>query len=94
MSAEESRSGRGVPWDQYGELILPSRGPRFERYSEAEPQVSAARAPEAPQASSIEAVPEREAESAPAGRTLPREGEQGQIKLRTSGGKLGYAPPA
>ena len=62
MSAEESRSGRGVPWDQYGELILPSRGPRFERYSEAESQVASTRAPEAPQASSIEAVPEREGE--------------------------------
>ena len=94
MSAEESRSGRGVPWDQYGELIQPSRGPRFERYSEAEPQVTSARAPEARQASSIEAVPEREGESAPAGRRLPREGEQQRIKLRTSGGKLGYAPPA
>lgn len=94
MSAEESRSGRGVPWDQYGELIQPSRGPRFERYSEAEPQVTSARAPQARQASSIEAVPEREGESAPAGRRLPREGEQGRIKLRTSGGKLGYAPPA
>ena len=62
MSAEESRSGRGVPWDQYGELILPPRGPRFERYSEAEPQATSARAPEAPQTSPIEAVPEREGE--------------------------------
>ena len=94
MSAEESRSGRSVPWDQYGELILPPRGPHFERYSEAEPQVTSARTPEARQASSIEAIPEREGESAPAGMRLPREGEQGRIKLRTSGGKLGYAPPA
>ena len=94
MSAEESRSGRDVPWDQYGELVLPSRGPRFERYSEAEPAITSARTPEPRQASSIEAVSEREGDAAPAGSSLPREGEQGRIKLRTSGGKLGYAPPA
>ncbi len=80
---EGSSAASSVPWDQYGELVALSRGPRFERFDE----VSVA-----PPARSREGSVRGDADSR--GRRLPREGQSSRIELRTSGGKLGYAPPA
>jgi len=78
-------SPSSVPWEQYGEVVAPARTPRFARF---DPSV------EASSSSSDDAAVPAVQESDGPSRRLPREGESGRIRLRTSGGPLGYAPPA
>ena len=78
-------SPSSVPWEQYGEVVAPARTPRFARFDPSA---------EASSSSSDEAAVPAAQESDGPSRRLPREGESGRIRLRTSGGPLGYAPPA
>ena len=76
-------SPSSVPWEQYGEVVAPVRTPRFARFD-----------PSAEASSSDDPASPTAQESGDPSRRLPREGESGRIRLRTSGGPLGYAPPA
>ena len=78
-------SPSSVPWEQYGEVVAPARTPRFARF---DPSAEASSS-----SSSHPALPTAQESDGPS-RRLPREGESGRIRLRTTGGPLGYAPPA
>ena len=79
-------SSSAVPWEQYGEVVAPVRTPRFARFDPSAEASSSS-------SSDDVAVPTAQ-ESGDPSRRLPREGETGRIRLRTTGGPLGYAPPA